>query len=55
MKISNCMGNPNCKAQCEKCARLPRSRIDEDEAVKWLEWKKMVAPCKEFVEVKENG
>jgi hypothetical protein len=54
MKISNCMGNPSVKAQCEKCARLPHNRNDEDEAVKWLDWKKMAAPCKEFVEVKSE-
>lgn len=53
MKINSCMGNPKDVAQCEKCARLPHNAIDEDDAAKWLNWKKMAVPCKECVEAKE--
>ena len=53
MKISSCMSNPKDRGQCEKCARLPCNAIDEDDASKWLDWKKMAMPCKEFVEAKE--
>jgi hypothetical protein len=47
------MGNPKDRAQCEKCMRLPRNVPDENDATKWLDWKKMSVPCKECVEAKE--
>ena len=49
METKMCMGHPANRSQCEKCARLPQTIFDEDEAKKWINWKKVsVNPCADY-------
>ncbi len=42
-----CMGNPDNYAECMKCLRMPKIP-EEEEAQRWVDWRKMVIPCRMF-------
>ena len=52
MTFKICMGNPKNKGQCDKCARLPQSKYDEDDCKAWLDWSQVAYPCNDYSESK---
>lgn len=56
--MKRCMGNPKCAKDCGHCAKLPRTRYDEEgnpdaateeaDATAWENWKKFDKPCAGF-------